>query len=155
MTVRRMALGMLILTAAAALFLVLASHVRYTFYMNLMNECNTIISESNQLVPIEINENIVNKESTVNSSWAKIVVLSADGYPKEFRYYHDKNLVAVDKLDEGEKIVRRDILDKGPIRIQLFYGPNGNLVHRYFLDEDGKIIDSKFVPFVGGRTGYR
>ena len=58
--------------------------------------------------------------------------------------------------DEGKKVVRRDILHRKRIRIQLFYGPNGNPVQREFFDEDGNKIDSKsfFIP-LSTRGGYQ
>jgi hypothetical protein len=154
-----MSLGMLTLTLIAALFLVGASQTRKNqFYRNLLMQCESLISKTEPLVPDSVNENQINEkfQETIQDSLAKIIVISKEGYAKEVRYYYKKNLMVIDRLDEREKVVRRDIFDaKGRIRIRTYYDYNGNRTRRDYLNIYGKRIDreSFFVP-LGGRTGY-
>lgn len=160
MTIRRMALGVLIITVLATLVVVFLSRTKYRFYNKLMSTSERIITESNQLTPVVIIENDTNRGTIIDSSLAKIIVLSADGYPKQYQYLHNKRLMVVDHFNQGGKIIRRDLFDdKDRVRVQIFYNDQGNLLWNNFLDEKGDIIHSVangpvFVPIADPTRVY-
>jgi coenzyme F420-reducing hydrogenase alpha subunit len=148
------ALLMFAITVFSALSLVFASNAKYAFYEDLQIKQESLISKAKQSNPLEIDEAELSVRKLPENGWVKVRIES--GYYKEFRYYLEKKIIAIDNLDEGGKPVRRDIIYKGDIRIQLFYDTKGNLIKRNWIDQNGKIVDTKtiFIPLTNIRTGY-
>lgn len=153
MTIKRMTFAMLILIIIAGLFLVKFSDFRFSLYKNLMDEHDRILSEIDQLEPIEMSEDTV---GTTPVHRGKVIVTSADGYQKEIRYYDSSDCIAIDYLGEGKEVIRRDLLYEDHVRVRIFYDSNKDRLYRHFLNEDEEIIDTEsyFVPFGAGRATY-
>lgn len=154
MTVKIMAIGVLICIIIIGMCLLLLFQNKYEFYHNLIKQSEEIISKCNQSTPIKVTIDSFNNKLTIDSIYARIFVLSKDNRVQEIRYFKQNKLIALDILGEDARIVRRDIFDtKVHIRVRLFY-ENERRVQEHFLDEKEKIIFNKslFIP-IGGRLG--
>lgn len=148
MTIRQIVLAMLVVMSIFSVSLVLASQNKRKFYEELNGKYSTIISDLKPLNPIEKQEDSFNEEEFLhNYQNAKVKILSIDGYPKELRYYNKRNLIAIDKFGQGGRVVRRDLLHEGYVRIRLFYDLNKEPIRRRFLDQNENIvIDDIIIP---------
>jgi hypothetical protein len=73
----------------------------------------------------------------------------------ELHYYDQGNLGAVDMLDDGGRVARRDILVNERIRVRVFYNERKDIVRMLHYDEQGREIKAHmYVPFSGIRAGY-
>lgn len=78
-----------------------------------------------------------------------------DGTPKEIRYYHENELIAVDVLDAAGRVVRRDFRADQKTRAQLFFDPDGRVITTKFFESDGsERIERPFFPPILMRPGY-
>ena len=158
---KRIAVGLLILSGAVAAILVWASHHRHSYYKNLVRESDQIISCAKQLEPTEIDAQEADRldwllERLANTNELAKVTVSRQGDVRDVYYLRGIAIRTLERRDEGGRVVRRDISANGLTRVQLFYDRNGQLQHRYFISEDGRVIDSKsfYMPFGGPYTGY-
>lgn len=157
MSALRMAIGALLVTIIASFALVAASQMKHTLHEELIDDVEKTLAESGHFPTTQAQEPVQDADLVISNG--QVRVLRPDGRPKEIRYYRAQRLVILDNLDEGGKLLRRDVYEGERARVQLFYDPNGHLVRRCFLSEKGAIVScgrqpGVFVPLGGGRTGY-
>ncbi len=152
-----------------SLLLIFLSQNKNRFYKDLLSKSNSLISKITD--SIELDEKVADQTNLFNANKSKVVVTS-NSMPKEIRYYYDKSMIAIDYIDESGKVIRRDLLFNGKIRIQLFYNFDKNEIQRNLIDDKGKLFDKEnyfapfnlgekyrepkyiFLPTMPGRTGY-
>ncbi len=153
MSIRRLYLAKLFMGVLLATALVWASQEKYAFYEKLLATCDSIISDAQSILPVKIGKEELQQtfDNIVQDSLVKVIVLSKHLDPLEIRYYSSRRLVAVDKLDESDKVLRRDVVDdSGNVRIQIFFGHDEKPLMRHYLNEDGDIVNARTfnLPYV-------
>ncbi len=145
---------MLAITVLSALLLVFASNDKFAFYDDFQLKQKALIIKIRKTDPLVINEVDFSDKNLPYNGWVKL--LHRGGYHKEYRYYNDKKLIAIDNLDEGGRLVRRDLIFKGDVRAQLFFNTNGDLIKSDWIDKNGNVINTRifFIPLNNIRTGY-
>jgi hypothetical protein len=145
MNIRQFYLLTLTLSLIFASVLVWASQKKYRFYEDLLKTCENVIQKAEKLTPIEIQEDKfeIERQKLIKDDYVRIIILSEYLYKKEIKYYNDKKLIAIDKLDESEKLLRRDIFDtEGNVRIQIFYGQDEEKLRMYYVNLEGERINT-------------
>lgn len=144
----------LVITVLSALTLVFASNAKFKFYEDLELKQQLLIIKIKKTDPLVIDEENFSDKNLPDDGWIKLV--HGGGYYKEYLYYQNKKLIAIDKLDEGGRLVRRDLIFKGDVRAQHFFNTKGDLIKNIWIDINGNIINYKtiFIPLTNIRTGY-
>jgi DNA topoisomerase VI subunit A len=154
MTLRKLAVCSLLLSALSALLLVAASTPKFQFYEELLAKSSKLLTEATQVPPVRISEHSLNKNASPSGRIAKILVLSSRGDPLQARYFQNGTLKVIEYLDEGEKVVRRDLYYKKRVRVQELIDQKGNLSQVNFLDVSGRILHRKELPVAPPPPGW-
>ncbi len=146
MTLRKLAVCSLLLSALSALFLVAASTPKFQFYEELLENSSKLLAEATKAPSVRITQQSLNNTTPPSGRTVKILVLSSRGELLQARYFQNGTLKIIEYLDEGEKVVRRDLYYKRRVRVRELIDQKGNLSQVTFLDVSGRILPWKELP---------
>jgi hypothetical protein len=148
---RVLAAALAILVAVAAVvFWVQREKSRY--HDGLVAQADALVGSGHVAPPIAIP---VSAQPPAGGSAPRTFAMMEGSQVREFRHFSQGTLRAVEILDNGGRVARRDIFDGEYLRVRLFFNERGELVRRIDYDERGRESTARlFVPVAGIRAGY-
>lgn len=150
MTIRSTLGVTLLLLFVVVLGMALAGEVKLDYYEHLQAQADTIVDRGERMLPFRVTPDEVDSQLVAlkQDSLARVVLLTDQLEEREVQFFRLGQLKVADFLDEGGRRVRRDIRDdSGRVRIEVYYGRNGNVAETRYLDESGDEVHSKSEPF--------
>jgi hypothetical protein len=141
MTLRRLAIHGLLITLVVASVLAAAAQHRYGQYEQLVNERKELIRRLKDKSAMIIREDDA-APARPTPHEGVVAVMSRDGRLSEKRYYSDGVLRVREWFDEGGRLFRLDVVERGLDRVHVIYDAvTARELRSCFFDESGRLIE--------------